>query len=97
MEKNISTQNLKSRMGAVIDEVRLRGNRFIIERRGEPVAALVPLTADDSYTSDREGLFRLMDKVAGKNRGIPSKQIDEAIEQSIREVRDRRNRERTRA
>jgi prevent-host-death family protein len=95
MQKNISTQTLRSRIGAVIDEVQLRGSRFIIERKGKPVAALVPIPEEDSNETDRANLFRLMEQVANKNRGIPSKRIDEAIEESIREARKIRRSEKS--
>jgi antitoxin (DNA-binding transcriptional repressor) of toxin-antitoxin stability system len=44
MKKNISTQNLKTHVGEVVDAVRLRGDRYIIERRDKPIAAIVPLS-----------------------------------------------------
>ena len=87
MRKTISTQELKVHIGEIVDTVRLRGDRYIIERRGKPVAAVVPVEVEETHRRNRQALFDLMEKAAQRNRGIPPKKIDAAIEQAIREVR----------
>ncbi len=42
-DPHISTMDLRERLGDFIDRVRLRSDRFIVERKGEEVAALVPV------------------------------------------------------
>jgi prevent-host-death family protein len=42
-DPHISTMDLRERMGDFLDRVRLRSDRFIVERKGEEVAALVPV------------------------------------------------------
>jgi prevent-host-death family protein len=44
MTKSLSVAQAKSRLSQLLHEVGERGDRFIIENRGRPVAALVPLT-----------------------------------------------------
>ncbi|MFQ5789936.1 MAG: type II toxin-antitoxin system Phd/YefM family antitoxin [Acidobacteriota bacterium] len=94
MRKSISTQELKSRVGEVVDAVRLRGDRYVIVRRGKPVAAIVPLSVNESYERKRTELIALMNDVASRNRRIPAERIEEAIEQAVGEVRRRRRRKR---
>lgn len=43
MRESISTIELRKRLGDVLDRVRLRDDVFVIERRGRPVAMLVPV------------------------------------------------------
>jgi prevent-host-death family protein len=43
MELRISATDLARRLGDVIGRVRYRGESFVIERNGEPVARLVPV------------------------------------------------------
>lgn len=95
MQKTISTQSLKARVGEIVDAVRLRGDRYIIQRRGKPVAALVPLHVNDDQDQKRKELFALIRSVHEKNREIPEEKIQEAIEQASNEVR-RARRSRTR-
>lgn len=87
MKKIISTQDLKARIGEVMDAVRLRGDRYVITRRGKPVAALVPLYINASYERNRERLFKVIDEVHKQNEGIPPEKIQAAIDQAIDEVR----------
>lgn len=94
MKKNISTQSLKASIGEVVDAVRLRGDRYIIVRRGKPVAAIVPLNVSEAFERKQIELFALMERVSRRNANIPTKRIDEAISQAIREVRGQRRRAR---
>jgi len=87
MRKTISTQELKTHVGEIVDSVRLRGDRYIIERRGKPVAAVVPVHIEDQYDRSRRDFFELIDRVHEKNRDVPPAEMEEAIDQAVREVR----------
>lgn len=97
MRKNISTQDLKIHIGEVVDAVRLRGDRYIIERRGKAVAAIVPLTVNENDERNRRRLFDLIENVHRKNRDVPPEQIDAAIHQAVSEVRRSKRRQSKRA
>jgi prevent-host-death family protein len=43
MESSISATDLARRLGDVLGRVRYRGESFIVERNGEPIARLTPL------------------------------------------------------
>lgn len=38
----VSAMELRNKLGEILDRVALRHDRFLIERRGRPLAALVP-------------------------------------------------------
>jgi len=40
---HISTMDLRAKLGDVLDRVRLRFDTYVIERKGEEVAAIVPV------------------------------------------------------
>jgi antitoxin (DNA-binding transcriptional repressor) of toxin-antitoxin stability system len=44
MQKKIGTDDMRKKMGEILDCVNLRGDEFIIERKQQPIAALVPLS-----------------------------------------------------
>jgi len=44
MQKRIGTDDMRKKMGEILDCVNLRGDEFIIERKHQPIAALVPLS-----------------------------------------------------
>src|SRR5712692_10198016 len=41
--KRVSTLEVRARIGDMLDRVALRHDEFVIERRGRPLAALVPV------------------------------------------------------
>ena len=43
MAKRVTTMDVRARIGDMLDRVALRHDEFIIERRGRPLAALVPI------------------------------------------------------
>jgi prevent-host-death family protein len=94
MRKTISTQTLKTHVGEVVDSVRLRGDRYIIERRGKPVAAIVPLSVNEADERRRKRFFDMVDAIRQRTRDVPPEVIDQAIEESIAEVRAERARKR---
>jgi len=43
MTERVSTMDVRARIGDMLNRVALRHDEFIIERKGEPLAALVPV------------------------------------------------------
>lgn len=90
MLKNITTQGLKAAVGEIIDGVRLRGDQYVIERRGKPVAALVPIHALRAMERGRERLFALMEEVASRNEDAADENLAQVIDEEIRAMRAER-------
>jgi prevent-host-death family protein len=55
MESSISATDLARKLGDVLGRVRYRGDSFIVERNGEPIARLTPLASAGGATA-LEGL-----------------------------------------
>ena len=92
MQKTISTQDLKKSIGEVLDGVRLRGDRYIVERRGQPLAALVPIAVNENYENNRARLFEMIEAIRERNKNVDSEEVQKAIETAIAEVRAERRR-----
>lgn len=50
MLKKIGTDDMRKKMGEILDCVNLRGDEFIIERKHKPIAALIPLEKLEALT-----------------------------------------------
>lgn len=88
MERHLSSQELRAQLGEAIDSVRLRGDHFIIERRGKPVAALVPIEVIDKERDQRSALNDLWKKI--RQNSVSELEEDEAmalVNEEIAEVR----------
>jgi prevent-host-death family protein len=44
MRTTLSTLDLRQQLGDILDRVALRHDQFVIERKGKPLAAVVPIT-----------------------------------------------------
>lgn len=55
MEHRISATELARKLGDILGRVRYRGDSFVVERNGDPVARLVPLP-EKGISSLREAL-----------------------------------------
>ena len=44
MRSTLSTLDLRQQLGDVLDRVALRHDQFVIERKGKPLAAVVPIS-----------------------------------------------------
>jgi prevent-host-death family protein len=55
MESSISATELARRLGDVLGRVRYRGESFVVERNGQPIARLTPLATAGQGTA-LEGL-----------------------------------------
>jgi len=50
MESSISATELARRLGDILGRVRYRGDSFVVERNGEPIARLTPLASRSAGT-----------------------------------------------
>ena len=50
METKITATELAKNLSDVLSRIRYRGERFVVERNGEPVASLLPVTAPRGVT-----------------------------------------------
>lgn len=62
--ETISVAEAKRRFADVLGAVRHQGERFVIERNGTPMAALVPLADLDAVFPDQRGFLVLLEGFA---------------------------------
>lgn len=94
MMKKISTQQLKASIGEVVDSVRLRHDRFTIERRGEPVAVMLPVLEyemlERAHQAAKREFFELVRELREQTKDLDPVELQQAIDESIKEVRAER-------
>ena len=61
METVISTMTVRQHLGDILNRVSLRHDRYIIERKGEPLAVLMPVEKAEIYEkAARENIFSFL-------------------------------------
>lgn len=74
MTKKVSTMEVRARIGDLLNRVALRHDEFIIERKGKPLAALVPVERlEQMRQAARLGFTALLER---QKRG-PGSQLTE--------------------
>jgi prevent-host-death family protein len=69
MKETVTTIDVRQRLGDILNRVDLRHDQFIIERKGKPLAALVPVEKLDQM--DRAARFHLLE-ILERQKGISS-------------------------
>lgn len=57
MEKTVSSQDAPGRFGDLLQGVSDKGDRYVVERDGVPLAAVVPFALYSQWKRRREGFF----------------------------------------
>lgn len=89
MTKRISTLEVRFHLGELLNRVSLRDDQYVIERRGKPLAAVVPIWQFENMQQRRERFFRKIDEVRSRNRNVPLEKIEAEVAQAVRAVRKR--------
>ena len=83
MLKKISAQKARQRFGELMDEVRIRGDRYVVERGNRPMVAIIPVEEYVTWEKVRAGLYENIKQVREKNRGIESEVLESEIREAV--------------
>jgi prevent-host-death family protein len=64
MEKVIAAFDARRQFGRLLNDVIAKGDRFVVERHGEPVAAVVPMEVYEQWKQQRDAFFENMRRIA---------------------------------
>mgnify|MGYP001076471739 FL=1 len=81
MEKRLGVTQVRQNLAEVIDEVRTKGESYIVLRHGEPAAALVPIEVYEQWLQSRESLFEAIRALQGLH---PDADPDEIMREVLR-------------
>ena len=77
MSEKISPMDVRARIGDLLNRVALRHDEFIIERKGKPLAALVPIyRLEQMREFARREALEMMERQKDRNSGLSD---DEAM------------------
>jgi prevent-host-death family protein len=82
MVKKVTALKARKNLGQLLEEVYYRGNQYVIERAGKPMATIVPLWHLEEWLKRRERFFGMVDEVRQRQQDT----APEAIEQDIQDV-----------
>jgi prevent-host-death family protein len=87
MEKTLGVTEARKELARIIDEVKYKGNNYIIVRRGEPAAAVVPMDVYQRWKKEREALFDVIRKIRAANADADPDQVMREVLEAQQAVR----------
>ena len=88
MLKKISAMKARQNLGQLLNEVSIRGDAYIIERAGKPLAALVDMERFQQLQEDQEAALQAVRNIWKKMTGADAQEIQGAIKEASRAARD---------
>lgn len=90
MKKTVKTAHVRQNLGNMLDRVKKSSDEYVIERRGEALAALVPIEKLERL--QRAAELELLDRLDGHARKMTQKQVDDLANTAKHRSRARRRR-----
>ena len=70
-DKTIAAFAARRQFGQILKKVEVKGDRFVVERHGEPVAAVIPIDVYNQWKSAREAFFQKIRKASSQSNLSP--------------------------
>ncbi len=86
MEKTIGAFAVRRQLGKVLQEVVAKGDRYVVERHGEPIAAVVPIEVYDQWKKARDDFFDRL-RVISQKANVTPEEADKLAKEAVRQVR----------
>jgi len=86
MLKKISAQKARQNFGELMDEVRLRGDRYIVNRGEKPLVAVIPVEEYVAWEQARERLYSRIVQLRQANEEKESSLLEQQIKEALEAV-----------
>ena len=90
MVRNITAIRARQNLGEVLNETYYRGDAFIVERAGKPVAAIVPIGEFRKFERERGDWFDRVAVLRARNRKSSPARLENEVAQAVKSVREAR-------
>ncbi len=87
MLKRIDALRARRNLGQLLEEVFYKGEQFVIQRAGKPMAVVISPAEYEMYLKQREDDMKIFDEIRGKNKGASLKAVEADVSEAIKSVR----------
>jgi prevent-host-death family protein len=85
--KTVNALKARQQLGQLLEEVYYKGDQYIIERAGKPMAAVVPLWQLEEWQKRRQRFFGTIDELWDKNKEIEPEVMEQEVTEAVQAVR----------
>jgi len=97
MSQTITAKELEANLGDYLSKVAKDGDAIVVERAGEPAAALVPLAVLRAHEERRRRFFEAAESISRQFADVPEAELQAEIDSAVAEVRAARRAARIKA
>ena len=87
MVKKVNALKARKNLGQLLEEVYYKGDQYVIERAGRPMAAVVPVWQLEERMRRQEKFFRTVEKAWERNKKVKPEVVEREVEEAVRAVR----------
>ena len=91
MEKQLSAFEARRHLGRVLKEVAGKGDRYVVEYHGEPVAAIVPMQLYEQWKEERATFFSQM-RATAEQANVDEEEAEALVAEALAVARGERRR-----
>lgn len=86
MEKQLGAFEARRQLGRVLKEVAGKGDRYVVEYHGEPIAAIVPIALYEQWKARREKFFEQM-RATAERANLSEEEGEQLVAEALAAVR----------
>jgi prevent-host-death family protein len=87
MLKTVNAVKARQNLGQLMNEVYLKNDQYVIVRDGKPMAALVPLKHLEKWLKQKEGDFKVFERIRQRNKKVRLKGVEKDVALAITALR----------
>lgn len=95
--KTLDTNSVRDRLGEILDEAFYQGTEFVVQRRGKPLAAIIPYSSYEHFDRERREAFKVFHEIWEANKDADPDEVARIVDQAVAEVRRERRKQRNRS
>jgi prevent-host-death family protein len=92
MVRKINALKIRQNLDQLLEGVYYKGDQYVIERAGRPMAAVVPVWQLKEWQERRARFFRMVDDLRSTARKIKPTVVEGEVADAVRAVRERARR-----
>ena len=85
--KTVNALKARKNLGQLLEEVYYKGDQYVIERAGRPMAAVVPIWQLEEWQKRRQRFFGMVGELWEKNKPVRPDVIEQEVEEAARAAR----------
>jgi prevent-host-death family protein len=85
--KRVNALKARRNLGQLLEEVYYKGDQYVIERAGRPMAAVVPVWQLEEWQKRRQRFFGMVGELWQRNKKVTPDVIEREVEDAGRTVR----------